>query len=427
MYRKIFTIPGTAAFSISGAMTRATMSTIGLSMILCLNNLYNEWTSAGLMSAVYIIAASIVTPIYAKLFDRFGQKKVGLITAPIQFGLLLAFAAAAYMRAPLPVLFVLAVLVGCCMYAVGAVVRTRWSWALRDKPEEYLNTAYSLESAIDELIFIVGPIAAATISTSFPPVSTIIPFILFGGINFVGAMIFYNLKSATPPAVETLHTVNVDKTDELAESNSAMSGSEQLRARNILFYPGMLLLVLAITVFNSTFSAFDVTMTAVMQTMGHYQQVGFMLATIAAGSLIGALVFGSRKHTHNAWMRMILFMVLLALGIAGVAMTVHNLWIAAIFGVFSGLFVAPTYASANLIMRNTAPPNKLTEGLSWISTGSTIGASMGSAVGGIFLDRIGDFATMNLVWLFAALAIPFFFFGYLQVRAFEKKHAVSQQ
>lgn len=408
MYRKIFQVPGAASFSISGAMTRATMSTIGLSMILCLNNLYNEWTSAGFMSAVYVLSAAFVTPIYARLFDKYGQKKVGLITAPLQYGSLLLFALAAYLRAPLPLLFVLAVIVGLSMYSVGAVVRTRWAWALHDKPEEYLNTAYAYESAIDELIFILGPILAATISTSFPPVSTIIPFILFGGINFIGAMIFYNLKSATPPAVLTMHEVNVDNLDTDRRENG--------KDRNILFYPGMLLLALAMVAFNSTFSAFDVTMTAVLKGRGLSHYTGFMLATIAFGSLIGAVIFGSRKHSHNAWIRMMGFMVALAVGIAGVALSVHWLLLAAVWGIFAGLFVSPTYASANLIMRENAPANKLTEGLSWISTGGTIGSSLGSAVAGMFLDRVGSEMTLNFLWLSAAIALPLFYLGYMQVR-----------
>lgn len=412
MYRKIFQVPGTLAFSVTGAMTRATMSTIGLSMILCLNNLYNEWTSAGFMSAVYVLAAAVVTPVYARLFDKYGQKRVGLIVAPAQYVALLAFALAAYLRAPLPLLFVLAAIVGLCMYSVGAVVRTRWAWALQGKPEDYLNAAYAYESAIDELIFILGPILAATISTSFPPISTIIPFILFGGINFVGAMIFYNLKSATPPAALTVHEVNVD--DVAAQRGSA--SESRVKDRNILLYPGMLLLPLAIVAFNSTFSAFDVTMTAVLKGQGLAHYTGFMLATIAAGSLIGALVFGSRKHSHNAWIRMMSFMVALAVGLIGVAMSVHWLWLAALWGIFAGLFVSPTYASANLIMRQNAPANKLTEGLSWISTGGTIGSSLGSAVAGIFLDRVGAYATLNFLWISAAIALPLFFAGYMQVR-----------
>lgn len=417
MYKKIFSIPGAAAFCVSAGMARATMSTIGLSMILCLNNIYNEWTSAGIMSAVYVISAAVVTPFYAKLFDRFGQKRVGLIVAPIQFASLLAFAFAALLRAPLSVLFVLAVVVGLSMYSVGAVVRTRWAWVLRDKSESYLNTAYALESAMDELIFIIGPIVAASIATSFPPISTIIPFILFGGISFIGSLIFYNLKSSTPPAVMTVQDVDVTEVEQASAYVSA-----QLRDRNILFYPGVLMLTVAIVLFNSTFSAFDVTMTAVMKAAGLYHFTGFMLATIAVGSLIGAIIFGSRSHTHNPWLRMIGFMILLAAGIAGVALSVQWLVVAAVFGAFAGLFVAPTYASANMIVREIAPVHKLTEGLSWVSTGGTVGASLGSAVSGIFLDHLGNNATLHTLWMCAVLAIPFFFLGYLQVRAFEKKH-----
>ena len=76
-YAVLFSIPGTKAFCASGALARLPMSMMGLGIILALNHLYDNWTIAGVMSAAYVFATAAVTPFYARLFDRFGQRKVG--------------------------------------------------------------------------------------------------------------------------------------------------------------------------------------------------------------------------------------------------------------------------------------------------------------------------------------------------------------
>jgi MFS family permease len=171
-YARLFSIPGTKAFCASGAVARLPMSMMGLGIVLALNHMYDNWTIAGVMSAAYVLATAAVTPLYARLFDRFGQRKVGPVILTVQIIVMLGFAFAALMRVPIPLLFVLAVVMGMTQFSFGALVRTRWAYVLdRADKEDLLNTAYALESAIDEIVFIFGPILAAFLAASVHPVS----------------------------------------------------------------------------------------------------------------------------------------------------------------------------------------------------------------------------------------------------------------
>ena len=76
-YAQLFRIPGAKAFCISGAVARLPISMMSLGIVLALNHMYDNWTVAGSMSAMYILAVAAVTPFYARLFDRFGQRRVG--------------------------------------------------------------------------------------------------------------------------------------------------------------------------------------------------------------------------------------------------------------------------------------------------------------------------------------------------------------
>lgn len=63
---------------------RLPMSMMSLGIILALNHLYDNWTIAGVMSAAYVLSTAAVTPLYARLFDRFGQRKVGSVVLVVQ-------------------------------------------------------------------------------------------------------------------------------------------------------------------------------------------------------------------------------------------------------------------------------------------------------------------------------------------------------
>ena len=71
-YARLFRLPGAKAFCVSAAVARLPISMMSLGIVLALNHLYDNWTVAGTMSATYIFCAAIVTPFYARLFDRFG-------------------------------------------------------------------------------------------------------------------------------------------------------------------------------------------------------------------------------------------------------------------------------------------------------------------------------------------------------------------
>ena len=124
-YLRLFRLPGAKAFCISGAIARLPISMMSLGIVLALNHLYDNWTIAGTMSAVYILAVSAVTPFYARLFDRLGQRRVGFPVLALQVASMLVFAFAAMARVPIAVLVVLAVLMGLCQFSIGALVRTR--------------------------------------------------------------------------------------------------------------------------------------------------------------------------------------------------------------------------------------------------------------------------------------------------------------
>ena len=410
-YQRLFMLPGAKAFCLSGAVARLPISMMSLGIVLALNHLYDNWTIAGTMSAAYVLAMSCVTPFYARAFDRFGQVPRGPACARrADRGLLLAFAFAALVRVPIPLLFALAIIMGLTQFSFGALVRTRWSYALRgvEDGEQLLNTAYAMEAAIDEIVFILGPILAAWLATSVHPVSQLfVPTVACG----IGGTIFFSLKSTQPPVI--VEQVSVAAHDD--GSPAASEDADQLTLRqlkrsgakpkSVLLYAGVLPLLAVFIVFNMSFTSFDVSITATMKSMGLEPFLGLQLAMFAVGSCIGALVFGSCQLKGSHWAHMVMFLSLLTVGYVFFRLSMDNLILLGVFEILAGLTVSPTFATGNLIVKDLVPAESLTEGLSWVTTAGTVGTSIGSSVAGIVLDASNPHVGMMLPFIFTLASV----------------------
>ena len=433
-YARLFRLKGAKAFCLSAAFARLPMSMMSLGIVLALNHLYDNWTVAGAMSAVYILAVAAVTPFYTRLFDRFGQVKVGRVALTVQVIVMLAFAFAALARVPIPLLFVLAVVMGATQFSFGALVRTRWTYLLeRTDNMDLLNTAYALEAAIDEIVFIFGPILAATLATSVHPVSQL--FVPTAACA-IGGGIFFSLRSTQPPVLHAVETVQVNGDDDdvrMARSGFAaqadgshvagqragverkhrgMVSQSRRTTRNVLSYAGILPLMLAFICFNMSFTTFDVSMTGQMEADHLDRFLGLQLAMIAVGSCIGAFYFGSRQHRGSHWRRLIVCLCILTVGFMLMRVTMDIYWVLGIVELLAGLVVSPMFATGNLIVKDTVPESQLTEGLSWLTTAGQIGAAMGSLLGGMVLDHIDAHAGVMTTWVYTLAAIPFAVLGW---------------
>ncbi len=449
-YSRLFSFNGAKAFCVAGAIARLPMSMIALGIVLALNHLYNNWTIAGAMSASYVLAQAAVTPVYAKLFDRFGQRKVGVIALSAQVIAMISFACAALFKVPLVLLFVLAIVMGVTQFAFGALVRTRWAYTLRAEDDDsLLNVAYALESGIDEIVFILGPILAAWLATSVHPVSQLFVPVFASGL---GGAWFFSLKNTQPAVlkvveVPTAAAEDVDvliasqKEDEISKDYVASQKQEakrsfvdkfslkqlhnhrsKKRGKNVLLYRGIIPLVLMFVVFNMSFSAFDVSVTAAMKAQGLDHFIGMQLALFACGSLVGAIIFGSHKFRGSNWSHLIVFLTVLTVGFMLMSLNIDRLMLMSVFEVLSGLCVSPIFATGNLIVKATVPEESLTEGLSWLPTASAVGCSLGSMAAGAAIDSWNSHAGMMVPWISTMAAIPIATLGWFIVMVLKKRH-----
>ena len=163
-YRTILTHPGARSFTTAGLIARFPMSMVGIATILAVEELYGSYTAAGLVSAANFVAMAVGAPILARCVDRYGQSRV-MLPAVLVSSLEPGGAGRRCLHARAP---------GTPGRSVGPGRRTGRFHGLTGarsldgdahRPEE-VHAAFSLEAALDEVAFILGPVLATALCTT---------------------------------------------------------------------------------------------------------------------------------------------------------------------------------------------------------------------------------------------------------------------
>ncbi len=359
-YREVLSLPGALAFSMTGVLARVPMAFIGISTILMVRFIYGSYTLAGLVSAANVIAYAICAPLLARLVDRFGQAQVMIPSILISSVAMVGMIISAMNQAPPPVLIAVSILNGATAGSIGAMVRARWANTVRDARQ--LQSAYAMEAAFDELVFVLGPVVATLLATTVHPTAGLWVALFF---TVFGSLAFLLQRKTQPP-------VNPPKKD-------------QKRA-SVMKDPAMIVLALTYVGTGALFGANDLAVVASAEAVGLSSIAGAILGAMSFGSMLAALVYGSRVWGMPLWKLFLLGVGLLALGVSPFVLA-PNLWVLAIMMFIAGIAIAPTMTNVNTIVQQIVPSARLTEGLTWMSTAMTFGTSLGSATGGPVIDN----------------------------------------
>ena len=387
-YRVILTTPGALAFSASGLLARLPISMVGIGIVLMLSAEYNSYGLAGRVSAIYVITSALCAPQIARLVDARGQARV---MRPATFFTIIGLAALILVATASahPVwLYATAIVAGAPAGSFGSLVRARWSYALDDA--QHLHTAYSLESALDEVVFVVGPVLATVLATTVAPAAGLVVPILALGI---GGMLFLSLAGTEPPVLARVSPRTVD-------------GVTAPRARlgSVMRSRGMVVLAAVFVAMGSIFGATDVATVAFAQEHGSKGSAGFVLASFALGSMLAGLGYGARHWVRPLWQRFANGVIALAVGVSLFFLATSIPALAAVMFV-TGFAIAPTLINGNGLVQHFVAPGRLTEGLTWVGTTLGIGVSIGSSLAGMLIDERGSRGGFAVVAVAAGFAV----------------------
>ncbi|WP_226920705.1 MFS transporter [Georgenia subflava] len=377
-YRQILALPGALAFSAAGLLARFPVSMLGISIVLMLASLTGSYGLAGTVSATFVVAQAVCAPQLARLVDRHGQARVMLPSITVSAVGMVALVVAAVTAAPTWTLYASAVLIGSTIGATGALVRARWTGIVRTPRE--LHRAYSLESALDESTFVLGPVVATALATSVTPWAGVAAAAV---IVVVGSYAFLLQRGTEPtPVVVTTH----------GPRGSVMRSG------------AMVGLVVVFMFVGGIFGATDVSVVAFTAELGSPGMAGVLLGVFSLGSVIAGLLYGAKVWTGPAWRRFLLGVLVLAVG-TSLFLLAGSLAVMAAVMFVTGFAISPTIINGNSMVQHIVVRHRLTEGLTWLSTGINFGVSIGSSAAGALIDSGSSRGGFTVVLVCGVLAV----------------------
>lgn len=360
-YRDVLARPGALAFSAAGFLARLPISMVALGIVLMISGTGRSYALAGGVAAAASLGSAVAGPRLARLVDRYGQARVLRPAATVHCLALGALMLGATARAHGVLLVVTAAVVGLTMTSIGSLVRARWSALLGTGPG--LHTAYSLESVLDEMIFIVGPLLVTALSTTLHPAA---------GLGAVLA------ATVTGTALLTAQR----GTEPATHPRTGPVATAVLRSA------GLAVVATVFVALGTVFGVFEVVVVAFASAEGRRGATGVVLALYALGSLLAGLAYGAitwRVPVHRRFLA-----GAVAMGASVVSLPfVGGVPALAAVAFLAGFAISPTLISGLDLVQSLVPAGRLTEGLAWTTAGLYTGVFVGAAAAGWLVEQVG--------------------------------------
>lgn len=373
-HRDLFAVPElrtTVAASIAG---RLPIGLAGLAILLFVQGRSGSFAFAGTVSALYVLGLALVAPLLGRLIDRLGPRPVLATCAVLYPAALLALTALVLQSAPPALVCAMSLIAGASMPPISACVRALYPKIVPDPA--LLHTAYSMDSAFVEIVFILGPALVA----------------LCVALGHAEAAIVLAAISATGGTAAFLRAPPIRRWG----PGRGHANRDWLGA---LRFPKLLVVFGTTLLYAVAFGLFEVAVTAQAAGKGVPAAAGVTLALVSMGSAAGALVYGARHWRAPLRLQFATALATMAVGIA-LLVPIDAMVFYALAGIVTGIPMATVIATQSLLVSRLASRERLAESFTWSVTCLLTGISAGIATGGVLAEQ---FAPHWLLVVAAAL------------------------
>ncbi|WP_144629286.1 MFS transporter [Arthrobacter woluwensis] len=281
---------------------------------------------------------------------------------------------------------------------------------------ERMRTAYALDSIATELVFMIGPAAAAVLATTW---STVWGLTLVGWLTALAGLFLVWMNP--PTRREEAATADEEQEQRAAECEAAEHAVADTAAGNPQGAAGELLevatrppgpavaerenarrrLVKSFSWISGTLvavfltaagaglvlSGTDVSIVGLLRQHGNEAELGIVFFFWCASSMVGGILYGAMKRKVSP------MLLLLAMAVLTIPMGfAQDTWSLALLSNLPGLLCAPVLSSASEYVADLVDEDRRGEAMGWYGSFLTAGTALGSPMTGLFIDRIGPWS-----------------------------------
>ncbi|GAA2640976.1 MFS transporter [Dactylosporangium fulvum] len=307
---------------------------------------------AGIVVAIYTAGMAVTAPLLARTVDRWRQSPVLWGSAAFSA---VGFALVAYGGHRISIMLLGAAVAGLGTPPLEACLRALWPALV---PSALVPVAYTLDIAVQEIIFVVGPlITLSAVALSGPA----------AGVLTAAALQLGGVAAFTvAPAVREWRGV---------PAHRHWAGPLRVRHFSIM--------VVGVACVGAAVGSLPVALTGYAEAAGDRSLTGWLLAAQAGGALIGGLLY-TRAAPGDA-RRLPLLAVAFAAGYVPLVGVPGPGFMAALVAV-SGLALPPLLTAVFLAADRLAPKGTAVEAFAWIMTAFTVGSALGAALTGTLAE-----------------------------------------
>lgn len=425
-YAELLRIPHTARFAVGAVIACMPFPMVGMTITISVQHYYGNYTLAGALTAIQAVSLAVVGPLLGRLVDRFGQRQVSIPTIIIWMIAAFSLSACISARAPEWILFCITPFLA-AIPPWGAMSRGRWTHLLAGDRIR-TDRALSLSGVLDECMWIIGNPLSSTLAV----ISGTLAFSVTGLCVLTGSLMFLTELSTEPPSQTQLARQAGLTRAEYREHEARRAAAIQRDAgtlpsaidsrdgsasapRTSIWGPGLIAVCATWFGLGAFQSAASISIIAFATEQNMKQYTGFVFACFSFSSLMGAIVYGARNWVTPLWKRFYICLAMVNIGV-GSFMFARHLWVIMIIYLIIGVGQAPTWINGNQLMLHLVPPSRFTEGMAWMGAMNAIGGSAGSAVAGVFIDRMGSHGGFLTVTILALASLAIAFTGLRQIR-----------
>ena len=361
-YRTLLARHDLRSLAIASIIGRLPIGVAGLAIMLMTQAASGSFARSGIATAGYIAGLAVLAPLLGRYIDRHGPRRVLIASMMVYPSAMFGLAATTLLGAPYWMVLVTGLAAGASYPPITICMRTLLKRLLTE--DEQIQTAYSLESVLIEMIFIVGPLIVALLVALIAPLAAVAFAALCAA---VGTLLFLRAPALREWRIEP-------------------------RARASLFgpleTPGFVNLLLVVMCYSAAFGLIEIAVTGYAGARGQPALAGVMLGLMSVGSVSGALVYGSRSWRVPLTRQFAAALALFSAGAALLALVDSALGFS-LACVLAGISMSPPLIMQSMLVAKTARAEHSTEAFTWASTSLLFGVSLGILGGGALLETKG--------------------------------------